>query len=275
MSPAHRLMPLACLVALCAAMAGCVFGPGKAGSSILRPWTLFGHREASASDRAERRADEAAVRVDAAREDLLRAAQREVHRGAMTIEAETILSRPVVLTTEAVRNASAALDQALGPLPADQVRELRERVAALLSEVEAVRTAAEQAQARDTAALAETSRRLVAAEARALEMETVAANRAKDLREAFERENALANIVRGQRWAIGITGFVSLVAGAGWLYLRLTSGRALGTIIRGIDGWRAQHSASDPAVADLLTKLSAGMSRWEKKLIHKVRGSSA
>jgi hypothetical protein len=263
------------IVAAAALLSGCVFGPGKAGFSLTNPGSWFSHREASSADRAEARADAAAEKVDAARDDLLRAAQREVHRGALAIAEETMLSRPVVITTDAVGNAAAALDQALGPIPAEQMMELRQRVAALLSEVEAVRTAAEQAQARDTAALLDAARQLAAAQARAAELQEALDLRQAELRKAFDRENALANKQRALQWAAGFGIGFSVLAGIAALYAKFTYGGGLKSIVGAIDSFRKTRGDSDPGVSALLTKLNDWMTDKEKALVKKVRGAAS
>lgn len=265
----RRIAVIGCLLAL----SGCM-GPGKSGAQPLKPWTWFSHQEASATDRAERKVDAAATAVDTAREDLLKAAQRETHRASLAL-AEAPESRPVSVASDATTNATAALDQALGPLSAEDSKALRDRVTALLSEVAAVRQAAEQAQERDTAALMDAGRKLEAAESKLAERERILREKQDELRSAFDRENALANKLRGQRWALVGIGLLGAVGYALMLYMRITRGGLLSTIVGRIDAFRKKRGDSDPAVADLLGELSSKMSAWEKKLVRKTKVTAA
>lgn len=272
MARSARLWPIVLLALVCAS-AGCM-GPGKSGAQVLKPWTWFSHQEASATDRAESRVDAAAMDMDTAREDLLRAAQREAHRADLAIAAAPE-SRPVEVARDAAGNATAALDQALGPLSTEEAKALRERVAALLSEVAAIRQSAEQAQARDTAALLDAGRALEAAETKLLQRDAELREKQAELRTAFDRENALANQMRGQRWALIGATLLALALGAGWVYLKVTSGGLISTMVGRIDAFKQARGEKDPAVSELLTLLSGGMNRLEKKIVRKARVGSA
>lgn len=261
---------LASLALLALALTGCM-GPGKSGAQLLKPWTWTSHKEASSADRAEEKVDAATVKMDDAREDLLKAAQRETHRASLAL-VEAPESRPVSVATDATSNATAALDQALGPLSVADTQALRARVTALLSEVETVRIAAEQAQARDTAALIDAGRKLEAAERKLVERAQALSDAQAELRTAFDRENALANKLRGQRWFLIGTAIVGFVGYALVIYMRITSGSLLTKLVGGIQSWKKSPGvANSPEAQRLFADLEIKMDDWQKKLVRKIK----
>ncbi len=193
----------ACLLALIVLLSGCTASPGK---SWWNPATWRSAKESSAHATAQ---SQTAKQRDA----LLKEAQKATHETSQALAAAPE-SRPVAVATESNQSATQLLDQALGSLPLDEQTRLRERVAALLSENEAIRTAAERERAAARTTAAEFSR--LYETARAAEIKATA-----DLAAAFTRENALADKYRNeqlQKWAgFGVSALMTGLA----LYLRL------------------------------------------------------
>ena len=252
---------------------GCV-GPGKSGAHILKPWTWLSHREASATDRADGKVEIAQGNRDEARETLIKAAQIEVHRADLAL-ASAPDSRPVVVASDAASNAASALDQAVGPLSVDESHKLRGLVAELLSENAAVRDSAEKRQQSDTRALIDAGLRLAQTEGALAAAQSDLRARQDDLRKAFDRENAKANQFRAMQWTVGGLAILSLVAGAGYLYIRISSGGLISSLVGGIEAFKSGRNKEDPIVSDLLSKLSSSLDKSDKKKIREVRATVA
>lgn len=220
-------------IGLAAILAGCA---SSSGVRWYAPATWFSAREAKAADNAD-------AKQDAAREAAVKAAQRLTHEAAEALAAAPA-SRPVEVATEANAGAVALLDQAAGPLTAADLAAVRKQVAGLLSDNAALRAEAEAARAKNRESLAALSERLARADA------AVAAAQ-RDLRSAFDRENALANELRAQRALAWIVGSVAVLCAAGWIYLRFAVGglpRAAGLLMRDL---RQAHPDTAKIVAPL------------------------
>lgn len=242
--------PLAVLLlaALCALGAGCA---SSTGAKWYAPATWFSHAPADTVDKAE-------ASQDKARTAAVKAAQRATHETAEALAAAPA-SRPVEVATESNASAVALLDQAAGPLTAADLAAIRKQVAGLLSENATLRADAEKARATARAVDAKLSERLAAADA------AVLAAGAK-LREAFERENQLANELRSQRALAWILGGVAVLGAAAYIYLRF----ALGGIPGAVGGALRTLRAQNPAAADALTPLLDGLlNRHEQAAIAK------
>ena len=86
------------------------------------------------------------------------------------------------------------------------------------------------------------------------------------LREAFDRENQLANELRSQRALAWILGAVALLGSAAYLYVRF----ALGGIPGAVGGALRTLRAQNPTAADALTPLLDGLlNRHEQAAIAK------
>jgi hypothetical protein len=216
-------------------LTGCSSGPGK---TWWNPATWRSAKEATAHTAAQ---TETARQRDA----LLKEAQKATHETGQALAAAPE-SRPVAVASESNQSATQLLDQALGSLPLDEQARLRERVAALLSENEAIRTAAERERTTARATAAELSR--LYETARAAEIKATA-----DLAAAFARENALADKHRNaelQKWAgYGFSALMTALA----LYLKFNpasvSGEAIGKALAFADR-DAPHKAT--AARDIL-----------------------
>ncbi len=205
---------------VCLSLSGCATGGSV---RLWSPGTWFSAREAA-------KVDTAAEKQDKAREAAIKAAQRATHETAEALAAAPE-SRPVAVATESNASALGLLDQAAGPMTAAELSAVRKQVAGLLSDNAALRAEAEKARAKLRTADEKLSERLAAADAG---LTAAQAN----LREAFDRENALANQLRNQRALAWIVGGVALIAAAGWCYLQVTVGglpTALGVARRALE----------------------------------------
>lgn len=238
----------ACLLGALLTLTGCATSTG---SKWYAPTTWFSHAPADTVDKAE-------ATQDKARSAAVKAAQRATHETAEAL-AVAPTSRPVEVATESNASAVALLDQAAGPLTAAEVATIRKQVAGLLSENATLRADAERTRTATRADAAKLSDRLAAADA------AVLAAGAK-LRDAFERENALANELRSQRALAWILGSVAVLGAAAYLYVRF----ALGGIPGAVGGALRTLRASNPSAADALTPLLDGLlNRHEQAAIAK------
>lgn len=236
----------ALLIGVAILSAGCASGDG---AKWYAPATWLSHRPADVADRAakvEATAERAAVK----------AAQRATHETAYAL-AVAPASRPVEVATSANEVARGLLDQVAGPMSVDETARLRQLVADLLSENAEVRAAAEKQRATDAANVAEVSQKL----ARAQSAVDAAAGK---LREAFERENALANELRAQRALMWIAGGIAVLCAAGWVYVRFFLGglpMAAGKVLRDL-------RAKRPDIAEVVTPMFDGyLNRHEQAAI--------
>lgn len=215
-------------------LSGCA--TATTGAKWYAPATWFSHAPADTADKA-------AAKQDAARDAAVKAAQKATHE---TAEALAVApdSRPVAVAAESNASAVALLDQAAGPLTASELAAIRKQVTGLLSDNATLRAEAEKARASARAADAAISIRLA-------EADTKLAEAGKRLRDAFDRENELANELRSQRalaWILGAVGVLGLIA---YAYLRYAVGgvpAALGVAMRTL---RAKH----PEAADTFTPI--------------------
>jgi regulator of replication initiation timing len=239
---------LVLLSTLCALAGGCASGTG---AKWYAPASWFSHAPAGAVDRAE-------AKQDAAREAAVKAAQRATIETAEALAAAPA-SRPVEVATESNAAAVALLNQAAGPLSVADLAALRKQVAGLLSENATLRAEAEKSRTAARAHDAALSERLAQADA------AVAAAGAK-LRDAFERENALANELRSQTALAWILGGVALLGCVAYVYVRF----ALGGIPGAVGGALRTLRAQNPTAADALTPLLDGLlNRHEQAAIAK------
>lgn len=238
-----RAAPLLCLL-----LTGCA---GSGGARWYAPATWFSHAPAAAADKAEKK-------EDTARTAVVKAAQKSSHETALAL-ASAPSSRPVAVAADTNASTVALLDQAAGPLTAEEVAKLRATVAGLLSENAAVRAQAEATRAREQESIADVSAKLARAE-------QASSTAAEKLRAAFERENALANDLRAQRALLWIAGGVAVLLAAGWLYAQLALGGIPKAVGAGLTALRAKH----PDAAALATEVfDSYLNRGEQAAIRK------
>jgi len=212
-------------------LSGCASGTG---AKWYAPATWFSHAPADKVDRAQ-------DKEEVARHAVVKAAQRSAHSTAAALAAAPT-SRPVAVASDSAASTIALLDQAAGPMQAEDLARLRATVAGLLSDNAELRAKAEAQRAADARNIGEVSAALAKAEA-------ASEAAASKLRIAFERENALANELRGQRALLWIAGGVALLLAAGWLYARFALGGIPGAVGAGL----ARLRAADPKAGEIAT----------------------
>jgi len=220
------------VVVLC--LAGCATDTG---TKWYAPATWFSHAPAATLDKA-------GAKQDVARDAAVKAAQKATHETAEAL-AVAPASRPVEVATEANAQALALLDQAAGPLTAAELAAIRKQVAGLISENAALRAESEKARAGERANSAALSEQLAAASAAVTKAQA-------GLREAFDRENTLANELRTQHAIVWIVVIVAVIFGAAYLYARYALGGipvALGSAMRII---RERHPDAAKLVEPIL-----------------------
>lgn len=254
------------LVALCLALAGCASAPRDTGVRIWNPLTWFSRAEANAADSAEAKLGEARAKRADARDDVLRAAQRAAHETSLALLSAPA-SRPVDVATEAAGHATANLDQALGALPAETLAAIRKQVEALVSDNAALRAEGERLRAAQRASDYETAAKLTAAAKRATDAEAVADAARRDLRQAYDRESALANELRAQQFQTWLARAATVAATLAALAYRANAFGLADGVARGLADLRKKQ----PGVADLATgALDVGLNRAEQTTLSRL-----
>lgn len=226
---------------------GCA-GPGS-NAKWWSPATWFSGSEARKVETLNVQLGEATVRAQ-------KEAQRAAHETRIALETAPP-SRPVELARESNGAAVAVLDQLAGSLTYSELESLRTQVTRLLSENEALRKQGENERAvrrseieSATTSIADLNDRLGKANA--------------TLKDAFTRENALANQLRNERlvrWAlIGL----AVLIGCLWLYAQLALGGIPAAMGRGLSMLRM----SNPEAGELATQIFDGLTnRGEQRRI--------
>lgn len=264
----QTITALVCFFALVliVAFSGCASAPRDTGVRVWNPLTWFSRAEASASDRAEAKLDAARTAEDAGRDEVLRAAQRAAHEAALALLSAPP-SRPVEVASEAADHAAANLDQALGALPADTRAAIRRQIEALLSDNETLRAEGERLRVTQREKDAATSRDLAEATRKTATAEAVSEAARRDLRDAFDRENALANELRNERFQKWAAAALSLAASLAALAYRANAFGLADGIARGLADLRKKQ----PGVAELATSaLDVGLNRAEQTTISRL-----
>jgi hypothetical protein len=226
-------------------------GCAVSGKHWWNPMTWRSSSEARTADRAE-------SVLETRQQEAIKAAHVEVAKtGEVLLHAPE--SREVDLARRFNDNAEALLTQGSGALALEEIHKLKQLVANLRSENAQVRAAAEARQGAAEKALATLSAGLAEAQRKLGEAQA-------DLRTAFDRENALADQLRNERFVRwGLAG-LSLVLGVGWLYVRYVAGglpSALGRVLRDAE-------KKSPALADdLRGLLDANLDRNEQAAVRK------
>ena len=255
------------LALLALALAGCATGPrpgAQAGAIWWNPLTWMSASEARAADKANAAALEAGRRETAARDEILRAAQRAAHETVLALLSAPT-SRATTVASESATHAAANLDQALGALPAETQAAIRRQIEALLSDNAALRAQGEQLRATQRDRDAEASRRLADAESKAAAANAKATAQAAELRAAFDRENALANELRTQRWIAGLSTAASVGLGLLALAYRSNIGGMATAAAGALADLERKHGSSVASLAR--GALDAGLNRGEQTTI--------
>ncbi len=214
--------------------------------------TTWGSRIAPARvDNAEEKRDEAAKRKSETEKKVVEAAQREVAKTGEALHTAPD-SKSVRLARRFNANALALLAQ-VQPLTAEQSMELRNLVSDLQSDNETIARDAELRQLKDEANATNLSRDLAAAAAKLERKDAALASANKNLREAYDRENALANQVRNFWFVIGL------------LVVLWIAGNVLPVVARFIPGIAPLATAANmvaaPALAFAEQRARAGLSK--------------
>lgn len=238
------MRPLALVAALL--LSGCATGTG---AKWYAPASWFSHRPADTVDKA-------AARVDAAAEKAVKAAQRATHETAHAL-AQAPASRPVAVAVASNDTAMRLLDQVAGPLTTEEVAKLQSLVNRLMSENDEIRLKAEKERIKNESEVAKVSENLG-------KMQSALSKAQGNLREAFERENALANELRAQRALLWIGGTVAILLGAAFLYVKVVYGglpSAAGLLMRDL---RTKHPDAAKIVEPMFDTY---LSRREQRLV--------
>lgn len=233
-------------------LSGCTTGGGQ-NVRWWSPGTWFSGSSAVAADKAT-------TKEEAARHEVVKAAQRTAHQTQLAL-AEAPPSRPVAAATDFNASTVALLDQAEGPLTAGESAKLRATVAGLLSENAEIRAKAERQVAAERETIAGLSARLAKAE-----IASEAAGKA--LRAAFDRENALANELRNQRALFWIAAGVALLCAVGWLYVNVALGGFRAAVKGGLGALRAKGAI--PANPDEPNVFDTFLNRAEQAALRKI-----
>lgn len=229
-------------------LAGCASGSGV---KLWNPSTWFSHAPAD-------KVDSTNAKEEAARHEAVKAAQRSAHQTGLAL-ASAPPSRPVAVATDFNATTTALLDQAEGALEAGELARIKKTITGLLSENAAIREEAERQSRSDQQNIASISSKLSKAEA--------ASDAAgKKLREAYDRENRLANEYRNLRFMFWGSCGMAVLLGVGWLYVRFALGGIPSAVGKGLSVLRAKN----PTVADEVTAVLDGfLNRHEQDAIRK------
>lgn len=243
-------VPPATVLACSLLLAGCVARTGSAGSVTLwNPATWF-------SGSAGRDAGRADAKQEQAERAVIKAAQKTAHETAEAL-ASAPQSRPVEVARESAGVTVGLLDQAAGPLTAEEGARIREQVRKLLSETEELRREGERLRADNRETVGALSARLAKAEAGKDEA-------TRELQAAFARENELANTLRNQRFVLWAVAVLAVVGYAGLWYLRIVYGGMPNAIGRGL----AELRAKNPSAAEIATTIfDSHLNRHEQQRI--------
>jgi hypothetical protein len=227
---------------------GCVAQPG---ATWWNPATWVSRAAPAAADRALEKRDAAEEKADRAEDATVHAANREVAQALEVLQSAPD-SRPVELARRFAGNAHSLLNQS-SPLTVEESTALRQLVSDLLSENAKVREAAEKIASFQEEKNAELAAELSDARADLEKREASLAKANANLREAYDRENALANQVRNF-WFI-----------AGLLALLWVAGNVLPMLARFIPALAPVATAANviaaPALAFAESRARAGLAK--------------
>lgn len=190
------LISLGCVAVL--SLSGCVGAPGGV---WWNPTTWASRAAPAAADRAAAKVDSARSAEGQAADAAVQAAHIEFVKTDLALAAAPD-SRPVSLARRTTTNGLGLLDQ-VRPLTAAQSAEARQLVADLLSDNTQTVAAAAAKQRTAEEKLVALGRDLEEARAKLEKREADLAKANGQLREAYDRENALANKVRNFWFVVG------------------------------------------------------------------------
>lgn len=213
------------------------------------PFTWFSGSEG-------RKVDSTSNKEEKARHEAVKAAQESAHATAVAL-GKAPASLPVAKATDFNSQTVTLLDQAEGPLTVGEKAKVAAIAEKVVSEDPVVRKEGEVELAKWREDISDLSTKLAKAEAAS---ETAS----KKLREAFDRENALANELRNQRFLFWGACGVAVFLGLGWLYVKFALGGVPVALGRAMSDLRVKH----PQVAETLTPiLDQYLNRHEQQLV--------
>jgi hypothetical protein len=234
-----------------------VLTPKGTGAKWYAPKTWFSHRAADKVDAAAKKDDAAAAKVDAKTDEVIHAATREAHKTNLAA-AQLPPSLPAATVQRTAANTFDLLTQ-VSPLPAAEAAADEAILRGLLSSEQAKREAAEIAQA-----AAEKKNGQLSTELAKVTAEKAATAKALDekqdkLRQAYDRENSLANELRAEtarKWILISVCVLLLAAGIYFRSVAGSVGKAL-HVIEPIIGTEKYHAV----VSQIDTELGA-LGQW-------------
>lgn len=191
--------------------------------------------------------EKAEARAATARETVLHRAQAETAVAEIALRTAPP-SLPVEIAREATTAAVSLQAQALGPLAEAGRQRAEKLVAELQSSAPEIREAAKRLRAEDAESAAEDSAALAAANARTEQAE-------KKLADAYQRERALASLVRKVVWACIGLGVLAVVGAALSVYLKVASGgatSALSAVVSGLERFKVSTPSARSALEESL-----------------------
>lgn len=220
-------------------LAGCVSQPSGTGVRWYNPFTWGSATEAKKAEKLESKSI-------AARENLIKEAQKTAHETSIALE-EIPASNAKETAQESNQRTVTYLDQAAGPLTVDQIESIRQQVKLLLSDNADLRRQGEALRQENRESAARQSRELAS-----LQSKLDAANQA--LPEALRREAAVANKFRNLMfgfWALVVLAVIGLGVS---LYLKVMYGGAWGALGKGLSSIYQAHPSEAQNIELLLSK---------------------
>jgi hypothetical protein len=202
----------------CLLLVGCA-GPN---SHWYNPLSWGSHREAGAVDSAVKKEEKAAQVVDRKEDAAVHAATVEMFKASVSAQSLP-KSRPSEITTRFISNGLSLLQQ-VSPLTATENMDAISVVQGLLSEEAVKREAAEKKQAEAESNLVRVSNELTASKAALSAAHADLSAKEAALRQAFDRENALANKYRNLTFGFYAAIAIVVILAAIALYLRIGLG---------------------------------------------------
>lgn len=244
----YLLFAAVCILVLL--LSGCV-GDKTGGATWWNPTTWASRAAPAAADRAADKRDQAADALQSAEDKAVRAANVELAKAQEILRAAGE-GREVSFARRFLGNARSLLNM-VEPLNVAEELALRQQVADLLSANAELRAAAESAVAASEKAIEAQGARLEQARTQLARRDTALARANSNLREAYDRENALANQVRNFWFIVGA--LVLLWLGGNLLAAAARFYPPLAGVSRVVNGIAA------PALAFAEARAQAGLQR--------------
>lgn len=238
------------VILLCFLITGCA-SPGNSSWHLISPSTWFSHAPANKVDSAKQEVDENKVK---SRKEVQKLVYQASESLALLPNKE---DRPLALASDFLKSAELLLAQSEGPLTLPETTQLKQQIANLTSENAEIREKAEKNYSDHTKQIGELSEQLSDSQKYL--------NKAQgDLRQAFDRENSLANELRYHRSMFWVAVALAITAILGWGYLRLT----IGGMPTAVGGLLSKLDSTEPEIANRIREsLDSFLNRGEQKII--------